>query len=685
MNPSVATVGKSILTILLALCTTVLSAQNVPSYVPTNGLVGWWPFNGNANDESGNGYDGVVNGADLTTDRKGTLNSAYSFNGATDYISIADDPDFAFLLNDSYTINFYVRLNTQPDPNNQYSSQSIISHGDYDACCQDRGWVVWLGNGTGEDQGIIYEARGNGGDPTTTSSNHASAVLNTWTMVTVSRTYGTNCRIYIDGDLIEENVDIAGLADPFTEERNIIIGALAKGRTQDNPNPGDPLKHYLNGKVDDLAIWSRVLNESEIANLYQECGDINITTQPLAASVTSGDITSLTVSATSVNLMSYQWQFDSGSGFQNLSNGSAYSGVTSSTLTINDFSENSAGTYRCVISTTVCDVTSNGVTLTLLNPASSYVPQDDLAGWWPLDGNPNDQSGNNRHFTNYGATVTTDRFGATNKAYQYDGVDDYMRVDIDQSAAFSISAWVYLESDNRVNGLFQYKYPCIRGGGTVVGGSYGKLGSVTIACGQCLPYTCNNWSGERTNLFNLGKTTWRHIVLTVDGVDKFRLYVDGVLINTYTKASLITNYSNLPLIIGKVQDENPGYHLGKIDEVGLWNRALTSTEIMGLYESLAITNQPSGVSVAGGQSTTLSVSATTTNGAGLTYRWQRHTGSGYTNITDGPDYSGTATQTLTIKSARVSQAGPFRCVISTPNTSVLSNTASLTVTCPCNN
>jgi hypothetical protein len=44
-----------------------LTAQNVPSYVPTNGLVGWWPFNGNANDESGNGNNGTVNGATLTT------------------------------------------------------------------------------------------------------------------------------------------------------------------------------------------------------------------------------------------------------------------------------------------------------------------------------------------------------------------------------------------------------------------------------------------------------------------------------------------------------------------------------------------------------------------------------------------------------------------------------------------
>jgi len=39
----------------------------VPSYVDTSGLVGWWPFDGNANDYSGNALNGTVNGASLTT------------------------------------------------------------------------------------------------------------------------------------------------------------------------------------------------------------------------------------------------------------------------------------------------------------------------------------------------------------------------------------------------------------------------------------------------------------------------------------------------------------------------------------------------------------------------------------------------------------------------------------------
>ena len=48
---------------------------------PTNGLVGYWPFNGNANDESNNGHNGTVSGATLVADRFGNVNSAYNFNG----------------------------------------------------------------------------------------------------------------------------------------------------------------------------------------------------------------------------------------------------------------------------------------------------------------------------------------------------------------------------------------------------------------------------------------------------------------------------------------------------------------------------------------------------------------------------------------------------------------------------
>jgi len=61
-----------------------------PTPVVSKGLVGYWPFNGNANDESGNRHLGTVHGATLTFDRKGQANGAYNFNGVGDHILVPD-------------------------------------------------------------------------------------------------------------------------------------------------------------------------------------------------------------------------------------------------------------------------------------------------------------------------------------------------------------------------------------------------------------------------------------------------------------------------------------------------------------------------------------------------------------------------------------------------------------------
>ena len=62
------------------------------------GLVAYYPFNGNAIDESGNGNDGTVTGASLTTDRLGDENSAYYFDGDNDYIIVNEDNSLDFIF-----------------------------------------------------------------------------------------------------------------------------------------------------------------------------------------------------------------------------------------------------------------------------------------------------------------------------------------------------------------------------------------------------------------------------------------------------------------------------------------------------------------------------------------------------------------------------------------------------------
>jgi hypothetical protein len=84
----------------------------------SDGLVAYYPFNGNANDESGNGHNGIVNGtgATLTNDRFGNANKAYSFNGTGSYIRVNVNTADWFYNDFSITVwvNFKNFTNTYP-------------------------------------------------------------------------------------------------------------------------------------------------------------------------------------------------------------------------------------------------------------------------------------------------------------------------------------------------------------------------------------------------------------------------------------------------------------------------------------------------------------------------------------------------------------------------------------------
>jgi len=82
-----------------------------------DGLVAYYPFNGNANDESGNGNNGTVYGATLAADRFGIVNSAYSFDGVDDYIQVPYDPSLQ--PTEQLTVSAFAKLS-------EYSSYQMI-------------------------------------------------------------------------------------------------------------------------------------------------------------------------------------------------------------------------------------------------------------------------------------------------------------------------------------------------------------------------------------------------------------------------------------------------------------------------------------------------------------------------------------------------------------------------------
>jgi hypothetical protein len=99
------------------LMTAFVAAQPAIGAPPTNGLVGYWPFNGNANDESGNGNHGTVqNGAALTSDRAGNTESAYFFDAVDDSIDLGIVSSLQPQL--PVTIAAWVRFTDAPSPGN---------------------------------------------------------------------------------------------------------------------------------------------------------------------------------------------------------------------------------------------------------------------------------------------------------------------------------------------------------------------------------------------------------------------------------------------------------------------------------------------------------------------------------------------------------------------------------------
>lgn len=87
-----------------------LLAAGVASADTTTGLVAYLPFSGNASDVTGNGYDGTVYGAALTTDRFGNADSAYHFDG-NDYIQLANNFDFIHMT-EGVTVSAWVKSET---------------------------------------------------------------------------------------------------------------------------------------------------------------------------------------------------------------------------------------------------------------------------------------------------------------------------------------------------------------------------------------------------------------------------------------------------------------------------------------------------------------------------------------------------------------------------------------------
>jgi hypothetical protein len=207
----------------------------------------------------------------------------------------------------------------------------------------------------------------------------------------------------------------------------------------------------------------------------------------------------------------------------------------------------------------------------------SYVPTNGLVGWWPFNGNANDLSVNAINGTVNGATLTSDRYGNANKAYETtSGYISVQGTTIPTNGLMSISFWFNCNSDFGIGEIICLGNPssttwgCV-GGNNVFGLNYGR------GCGS---------TGTSPIIIPLNYGTWHHVVYVSSGLNtNSNIYYDGIFAGNSTNANSNNNCSNAVLYFGVDIFSFIENYPGKLDDIGIWNRALTPCEIKKLYTS----------------------------------------------------------------------------------------------------
>ena len=213
--------------------------------VPTDGLVTIYSFNGNANDNSGNGNNGTVYGATLTNDRFGNENSAYSFDGIDDYIEIGATDSLEL---NTFTISVWIN-----EQGEHFGGAGIVV-GKATGDAGEIGYRISMNNTDNKGYFVVSTM----GSVTSTTGFVTSAdtfTNNQWSHIIAIRT-NDSLIIYKNGKL--EGIT-TGITATINTDNSFLIGKVDAA--------GD---YFFNGFIDDVRIYKRALDSTEIKALYHE-------------------------------------------------------------------------------------------------------------------------------------------------------------------------------------------------------------------------------------------------------------------------------------------------------------------------------------------------------------------------------------------------------------------------------
>ena len=253
---------------------------------------------------------------------------------------------------------------------------------------------------------------------------------------------------------------------------------------------------------------------------------------------------------------------------------------------------------------------------TILNDVPDF--NKGLVAYYTFNGNANDASGNGNNGVVYNSSLTTDRFGNASSAYNFNGSNSYIDIpqstSLDLTANFTLSAWIYQRAVQPNGYRIIDKCPA----GIADGWSFDTWDGVTGRKLRLQAVAPNNYNVEGSTVYSLMQ--WHHVVATVSGTVG-KVYLDGNLDGTGNVGNIPEN--TLDIFIGRAHPYggDSGFNEmfnGVIDDVRIYNRALSDSEVQSLYLSenanptsvinvniqtlSTITATPSGLASADGQS-----------------------------------------------------------------------------------
>ena len=243
------------------------------------------------------------------------------------------------------------------------------------------------------------------------------------------------------------------------------------------------------------------------------------------------------------------------------------------TLTLRGIDSNGVTTYEAMVPNITVSTaqTTNLGTIIMESPVAG-LPVDGLVAYYPFNGSSDDESGNNNNGTENGVTLTTDRFGNGNSAYSFDGVDDYITASFtEKPISGTISVWIRHNSPTGLAHLVDGSESC---------------GRFTFSLSESKPYQSMQYNScvdldehSLNSSTTIPENNWSFLTF-IWGTSGRQIYINGLLTdsNNYTG----TSSSSGNLVFGRKLNPISSYYNGIIDDIRIYNRALSESEIQQL-------------------------------------------------------------------------------------------------------